>query len=195
MIKHPLSSEDVPPDINFDRYFCDYRSEIDFFNSDKNDVKEIYPIINNKVVHRCSKKSFCSIITDGFISPNLGQYEYTYPQSKINLGIIEGWICLFDFTALPHHICEQYNTWSPFLLQFKEQTILFVIDKNKIDFTENPFYCQDEIKAFCIPYVEIWSRKPIPLCLIEKTIIVRHEKKNKFFVLNDIEEVIEKINC
>jgi len=137
-------------------------------------IRSLYPILKDRIYHRCSLQNCLSILSKKAIEPNSGQYEFTYPQSEHNFGHRNGWICLFDFKQDPFHIYIAHDTWSTFFQQYKPITIVFELNRKKLDgIIPNEYYDSKKHKRTTrIPYVEAWYPRPIHISKIDKFIIV-----------------------
>lgn len=112
--------------------------------------------------HRTSLQAFRGIIKSGAIEPNLGQFPYTYPQSKASFGRSIGAISLFDFDkASVDEIMRYSDAWAAFFVDQGAATIVIQIDPRKLDAS----LFQDANSADSsnrIPFVEAWYRGKIP---------------------------------
>ena len=179
MIKTKFTSNDIPY-----RDKTGWDDKLDAYNLSP--IRSLYPILKDGVYHRCSLKSCLSILSDQRIKPNEGQYEFTYPQSEHNHGHINGWICLFDFKQDPFHIYIGHDSWSNFFLQFKPITVIFKLNRDKLDrIIPNKYHNSEKHRGImCIPYVEAWYPSPIHISAIEKYIVVFINKDPvEFFIV------------
>lgn len=169
MIKYPFARDYLPSDTNS----SDYSAEIEWFNDDKG-ISYLYPIIDNKIFHRCSLQSFISIMKDGYIFPNNGKYKITYPQSKTNIGGQNNWISLLNFNKPPFEIMTTYLDWRKFLTDRPGATVLLMIkDKFKDQTIKNPFCGNKNLPtSHCIAYVEEWSEVPISVENFDRIVFV-----------------------
>lgn len=177
MIKYPFTRKYLPHGTNS----SDYSAEIEWFNDDKS-ISYLYPIIDNKTFHRCSLESFISIMKDGFILPNLGQFEFTYPQSETNIGGQNKWVSLFNFNKSPFEIMTTYCDWRQFLTDRSDVTILIILKDEFISQTiKNPFCGNKNLTtSHCIAYVEEWSEVPISVENFETIVFVQPHRPRQY---------------
>lgn len=177
MIKYPFTKDQLPPDTNL----SDYTAEIEWFNDDKQ-ISKLYNIIDNKVFHSCSLQNFISIMKDGFIYPNKGQYNSRYPQSKTNIGGQHKWISLFNFNKTPFEIMTTYCDWIQFLTDQSPLTILITLKDNfKLHTIKNPFCNKNNLPtSHCIAYVEEWYEVPISVQDFETIVFVPPRQPNQY---------------
>lgn len=177
MIIYPFTEKNLPNDLRY----SENKDQIARFNECCSQLTNLIEKIDNKLFHRCSIQSFQSILKDGMIYPNNGQYNHTYPQSATYIGGQNRWICLFDLTVSPFYAMWVHDTWMPFLMDMKPCTILLILDINELEnIVENPFCGNEDLNSNgCIPYLEIWHTTPIKTSAIQEVIFVPQRKPNE----------------
>lgn len=139
-------------------------------------VYPLMPILKKGILHRTGLQGYKGIKQSGHIEPNLGQFPYSYPQSKTYYGGSNGFICLFDFESAEE---EDYRaihlTWGQFLTDHKPITIIMRLNRQKlvqklIPNSDAPKIGDPKYRSY-IPYVETWYPEPIPLSAVENYIV------------------------
>ena len=152
-------------------------------SSIKNVVKNVLPLLKNKVFHVTSFNSYKSIIKDGCIKNNKNRdYSYTFPQSEISYGRLRGYICLFDLRNISDEIIEDQRKCLDFLIfePIKYKSIAyFIISPTKyskiISFSDA---CKNinlrQKPEMIIPKVESFYPENINIEYVEQIIIVKY---------------------
>lgn len=135
-------------------------------------ASRLYPILKGGLYHRTSVKNYFGIKQDGYIYPNTGQYDCTYPQSKVYYGYSKGFISLFDFANATLKECIiMHHAWNQFFFDQDPVTIVLKLNRDDLSYKlipnssaprERPFY-----KGH-IHYVEAWYPEPIKFSSIEE---------------------------
>ena len=108
--------------------------------------------------------------------PNVGQFPFSYPQTKVYYGYSKGYICLFDFeSAKEKDYRINHLTWGKFICDQKPVTIIFRLNReklaNKLIPNSFPQKLGEEGHKPFIPFVEVWYPEAIPLSSIDSYII------------------------
>lgn len=190
MIVYPFTEKNLPKNLNY----SENEEQITRFNERCSQLTNLIDKIDNKLFHRCSIQSFQSILKDGMIYPNKGQFNGTYPQSATYIGGQNKWICLFDLTVSPFHAMWVHDTWMQFLTDMEPCTILLILDINVLEnIVENPFCGNKDLNSnSCIPYLEIWHTTPIKTSAILEVIFVPQRNPNEC-ISSDLETAQEII--
>jgi len=134
-------------------------------------LPNLYPYLKGNIFHRTCIKSYFSIIRDGYINANKGQYKYTYDASGQSYSSYKEWIALFDFIRPTLKDCiMMYHMWSRFFFDQKPATVVLQLDAQKlsdklIPNTRGPKIGSKNYKLF-LPHVEAWYPDPIPINFI-----------------------------
>jgi hypothetical protein len=75
----------------------------------------LFPELRKGIWHTTSIPGLLGIWRDGQVSPNEGQFPYTYPQTSTSFGLLNGLVSLFDFGSRPEEECvTQCYKWLVF---------------------------------------------------------------------------------
>ncbi len=147
-------------------------------------ISKIYPLLKGGIFHRTSIEGYRGIKNSGKISPNVGQFRYTYPQSEFYFAFYRGYVSLFDFTSVRDRDCISiHHTWGGFFFDQKPITIVLRLSKEYlfdklIPNDSAPKLGNPEYKGY-LPYVEAWYPELIPFKAIEGLIISLSQGFNK----------------
>ncbi len=137
----------------------------------------VLPLLRERVFHVTSRERLQSMYDDGFIRSNRdASFGNTYPQSAVNVGRRNGFVCLFDLRsqteeAVQHGLgCFYFLAPPPLgddlaflLLAPAVYSQLVLWDDIKLTV---------EIGAFHIPDLECWFPTDIPMSAIERVELV-----------------------
>ena len=78
--------------------------------------EKLLPLLKGNIFHVTSLEALDMIVKEGIIRNNKdGEMNYTYPQSKISYGNMQGFVCLFDFRDIEaSDICWTSRKYSIF---------------------------------------------------------------------------------
>ena len=138
-------------------------------------IAPVMPILQKGLFHRTSINGYRGIMESGFIVPNTGQFEYTYPQSKFYFSHRKGYVCLFDFeSSREKDYRTNHLTWAQFFTDQKPVTVILKLNRKELAEKLIPNSAGPkglEPGNQFIPYVEAWYPEPIPVSSIESLII------------------------
>lgn len=156
----------------------------------------IYPLLRGGLFHRTNIEGYRGIMSSRMISPNTGQFPYTYPQSEYYFASSRGYVSLFDFRYASDRDCISiHHTWGSIF--FDQKPITIVLRLNKDYLTDKlipndsaPKLGNPEYKGY-IPYIEAWYPELIPIEAIEGLIISFSQGLDKppFFQEYSIDEI------
>ena len=137
----------------------------------------LMPHLKKGLLHCTSIEGYKGIRQDENIRPNIGQFPYSYPQSKSYFGS-NGYICLFDFeSVLEEDYRKNHKIWEDFIYSRSISKVFTIIlrlnreflSKKLIPNSAAPKPGEKEYKPK-IGFVEVWYPEAIPLSAIDSYI-------------------------
>lgn len=136
----------------------------------------VFHAINGALFHVTSIAALKRILHDGYIRPNTGQFDYTYPQSENSCANDLGAVSLFDFSISDEEIFEPRTlNWSPFLFQHGPVNAMVRLDEDRIrDGLLSNQEMRDRGDGYCtvIANVEVGHMGEIPIEVNEGAVFV-----------------------
>ncbi|MCK5058854.1 MAG: hypothetical protein KAT34_19560 [Candidatus Aminicenantes bacterium] len=164
-------------DINKYDYTLVEESDVQSFQ--ESGITDLFKVLCKGLYHCTSIENYYKIVEDGFLRPNEGQFNFTFPQSENSFGYSKGCISLFDFESTrEEYAISQHMKWRGFFICWKPATILLnfchQFCKDKLIPNSSRPRPGDKNKNYknAIPYVEVWYPEPIPVKAIQNRIIV-----------------------
>jgi hypothetical protein len=160
--------------------------DIDYGDLDEGDIEVWQSSSVSKIYQRLRGGLFHCTSLDGCegirrfqrISPNSGQFPYTYPQSKYYWAGKSGYVSLFDFGPTTDQECiREHGKWAKFFLSRKPVAVVVrlnrkMLSEKLIPNTAGP-QRGEPFHACYIPCVEAWYPEEIPFGAIDGFIIVQ----------------------
>ena len=158
---------------------------IEYDGLDEDDIKswlrrpisKVYPHIRGGLFHRTSIVGYRGIREAGHISPNTGQFPFTYAKSEIFWGYARGYVSVFDFGPTTDQECvRRHVVWGPFFFDQQPVTIVLRLNREmlKDKLIPNSAAPQSGPDAWrYIPHVEAWYPEDIPFEAIEGLIFTK----------------------
>ena len=175
-------------------------TQIEIEQWENSSASKLYPILKGGLYHRTSVTNYFSIKKDGYIYPNKGQFQFTYPQSEYYYGYSNGLICLFDFAVPTLKECIiTFDSWEQFFFDQHPVTIVFKLNREDLSDKLIPNSAAPKNRPNYkghIHYVESWYPEPISFSSIEGFCIpcyLEGELKVVFFeksIINEFEKVL-----
>jgi len=161
--------------------------------------KKILPLLQNKIFHVTSYKSYKAIIKTGYIKHNQNnQFSYTYGQSINSFGRKRAYVCLFDLRNVTDESKKYFQDCD--FLNFnnvKNKSNVYFIISNRIypQIISNAkaiqeSYSSGEFNAI-VPFLECFYPEKINVNDIEQIIIVKYLIPKATIRENEIWNMIE----
>jgi hypothetical protein len=132
--------------------------------------------------HTTSRYGYLAIRSQGAILPNPGDRPFTFPQSRNSFGVLNGYVCLFDFAAASEkERLSQLHKWDHFFYRDDEFcTVAIKLDRDRLQDRLVPNRAARESPGdrsrVWIPYVEAWYPGAIPLIAIVRYLFIVHDR-------------------
>lgn len=161
--------------------------EYDRLRSDT-EWNDIYSFIRHGYWHVTSIDGWSGIQKVGAIGPNVdGRYSKRFGDiTDRSFGYINGFVSLFDFCdPTEEKIMRQWgNSWDV-LVNTQEDQILIKFDRLKLitDIIPNARnFCpyRGQIEGGCIPWVEVWYPRAIPIAFIQSVYRLHSTQRFEF---------------
>jgi len=141
-------------------------------------LSKIYPLLRGGLFHRTSIEGYRGIRRSGQISPNRGQFPFTYALSEHCYGFSKDYVCLFDFGSVSDlKVISIQHIWGQFFFDQKPFTIVFRLNRDSlseklIPSSAAPKPGAPEYKSR-IAYIEAWYPEPIPFEAIDGFLVIQ----------------------
>jgi len=140
-------------------------------------LSKIYPLLRGGLFHRTSIEGYRGIRRSGQISPNRGQFPFTYPQSQAYYCFSKRYVCLFDFRSISDQKCISIqHIWGQFFFDQKPFTIVFRLNRDSLSEKLIPSTAVKQTDPDYKPriaYIEAWYPEPIPFEAIDGFLVIK----------------------
>lgn len=139
---------------------------------DERDYGRRYDEFAGRYWHCTSWRGLRSVMADGAIIPNVGQYRFSSGATACSYAYRESRISIFDFAAPSRaSALAQAWAWQPFLYIWRPITVVLQlsadwVERRIVRAAEVRESFEPGIKALRIPAVEAWVRDPVPFSIV-----------------------------
>jgi hypothetical protein len=160
-------------------------------------LSEYSTLLRSGIWHLTSPLGISGIKQSGYIKPNSGTRDYTFPQSENSYGKLKQYVCLFDFCTVDiNEFIFTFDRWSCFFRQHKPFTVALKLNHEYlVSYLIQNQVAREEVgyKKVWILYVEVWYPGEIPISTIDSYFVIPVNRKSEFIEVKG-DELIEFVD-